>query len=42
LRIVTGSLLIVSVLLPNLIAKTRESWRLMRRQREIARLGSAS
>ncbi|MBV9106761.1 MAG: ABC transporter permease [Verrucomicrobia bacterium] len=36
LRIVTGSLLILSVLLPNLIASTRERWRFMRRQREIA------
>ena len=30
LRIVTGSLLILSVLLPNLIASARERWRLMR------------
>src|SRR5215831_21246982 len=42
LRIVTGSLLIVSVLLPNVIASVRERWRLLRRQREIAKLGSAS
>jgi hypothetical protein len=42
LRIVTGSLLIISVLLPNLIASTRERWRLMQRQREIAKLGAAS
>ena len=42
LRIVTGSLLILSVLLPNVIASTRERWRLMQRQREISRLGGAS
>jgi rhamnose transport system permease protein len=42
LRIVTGSLLIISVLLPNLIASTHERWRLMQRQREIAKLGAAS
>jgi rhamnose transport system permease protein len=42
LRIVTGSLLILSVLLPNLIASTRERLRLRRRQREIAQLGTAS
>jgi rhamnose transport system permease protein len=42
LRIVTGSLLIISILLPNLIASTRERWRLIQRQREIARLGAAS
>jgi rhamnose transport system permease protein len=42
LRIVTGSLLIISVLLPNLIASARERWRLMQRQREIAKLGAAS
>ena len=42
LRIVTGSLLIVSVLLPNIIASTRERWRLMQRQKEIANLASAS
>jgi rhamnose transport system permease protein len=42
LRIVTGSLLIISVLLPNLIASTRERWRLMQRQREIAKFGAAS
>jgi rhamnose transport system permease protein len=42
LRIVTGTLLIISVLLPNLIASTRERWRLMQRQREIAKLGAAS
>jgi len=42
LRIVTGSLLIISILLPNLIASTRERWRLMQRQREIAKLGAAS
>ena len=33
LRIVTGSLLILSVLLPNLIASARERWRLMRRRK---------
>jgi hypothetical protein len=42
LRIVTGSLLIISILLPNLIASMRERWRLMQRQREIEKLGSAS
>jgi rhamnose transport system permease protein len=42
LRIVTGSLLIASVLLPNLIASTRERMRLMQRQKEIAKLGAAS
>jgi rhamnose transport system permease protein len=42
LRIVTGSLLIISILLPNLIASTHERWRLMQRQREITRLGAAS
>ena len=42
LRIVTGSLLIVSVLLPNIIASTRERWRLRQRQKEIANLGAAS
>jgi rhamnose transport system permease protein len=42
LRIVTGSLLIISILLPNLIASTRERWRLMQRQKEISRLGAAS
>jgi hypothetical protein len=42
LRIVTGSLLIISVLLPNLIASARERLRLRQRQREIARLGRAS
>jgi rhamnose transport system permease protein len=42
LRIVTGTLLIVSVLLPNLIASSREQWRLRQRQREIAKLGAAS
>jgi rhamnose transport system permease protein len=40
LRIVTGSLLIVSVLLPNLIASSRERWRLTQRQRELAKLGA--
>jgi rhamnose transport system permease protein len=40
LRIVTGSLLIVSVLLPNLIASSRERWRLMQRQRALAKLGA--
>jgi rhamnose transport system permease protein len=42
LRIVTGSLLIVSVLLPNVIASARERWRLMQRQREIAKLSTAT
>jgi len=42
LRIVTGSLLIISILLPNLIASTRERLRLIQRQREIAKLGAAS
>jgi rhamnose transport system permease protein len=42
LRIVTGSLLILSILLPNLIASTRERLRLIQRQREIAKLGTAS
>src|ERR1700722_5589959 len=42
LRIVTGSLLIISILLPNLIASTHERWRLMQRQKEITRLGAAS
>ena len=42
LRIVTGSLLIISILLPNVIAATREKLRLMQRQKEIARLGNAS
>src|SRR6516225_4827235 len=42
LRIITGSLLIISILLPNLIASTRERLRLLRRQREIAKLGAVS
>jgi len=42
LRIVTGSLLIVSVLLPNVIASVRERWRLLQRQREIAKLSTAA
>ena len=42
LRIVTGSLLIVSVLLPNVIASLRERWRLLQRQREIAKLSTAA
>jgi rhamnose transport system permease protein len=42
LRIVTGSLLIISILLPNLIASTHERWRLMQRQREVTKLESAS
>lgn len=42
LRIVTGSLLIVSVLLPNVVASTGERLRLMQRQKEISRLGTAS
>jgi rhamnose transport system permease protein len=40
LRIVTGSLLIFSVLLPNVIASSRERLRLMQRQREIAKLST--
>jgi hypothetical protein len=35
-------LLIVSVLLPNLIASTRERLRLLQRQREIAKLAAVS
>jgi len=42
LRIVTGSLLIVSILLPNVIASTRERLRLMQRQKEIANLSATS
>ena len=42
LRIVTGSLLIVSVLLPNIIASTRERLRLIQRQKELANLSAAS
>jgi len=42
LRIVTGSLLIVSVLLPNLIAATRERWRVRQRLREIEKFGAVS
>jgi rhamnose transport system permease protein len=42
LRIVTGSLLIVSVLLPNLIASMREWWRVRQRLREIGKFGAAS
>jgi rhamnose transport system permease protein len=42
LRIVTGSLLIISILLPNLIASTHERLRRMQRQREFTRLGGAS
>src|ERR1700730_7693080 len=42
LRIVTGSLLIISILLPNLIASTHEKWRLMQRQREISKLDAGS
>jgi rhamnose transport system permease protein len=41
LRIVTGSLLIISILLPNLIASMRERWRLAQRQREITKLGAS-
>jgi len=41
LRIVTGSLLIISILLPNLIAATRERWRLVQRQKELEKLGTA-
>jgi len=42
LRIITGSLLIISILLPNLIASTRERLRLLQRQREIAKLAAVS
>jgi rhamnose transport system permease protein len=42
LRIITGSLLILSILLPNLIASTRERLRLLQRQREMAKLGAVS
>jgi len=42
LRIVTGSLLIMSVLLPNLIASARERWRVRQRLREIEKFGAAS
>jgi uncharacterized membrane protein len=44
LAIVTlgGSLLIASILLPNLIASTRERWRLRQRLKEIAKFGAAS
>ena len=42
LRIVTGSLLIASILLPNLIASTRERWRVRQRLKEIAKFGAAS
>ena len=42
LRIVTGALLIVSVLLPNLIASTRERWRVRQRLREIEKFGASS
>jgi rhamnose transport system permease protein len=42
LRIVTGSLLIISILLPNLIASTRERWRVRQRLKEIAKFGAAS
>src|SRR5215471_9581976 len=38
LRIVTGSLLIVSVLLPNLIASARERWRVRRQLKQIEKL----
>lgn len=41
LRIVTGSLLIASILLPNLIASTRERWRVRQRLKEIAKFGAA-
>jgi hypothetical protein len=37
---VTGSLLIISILLPNVIASTREKLQLRQRQREIGRLGA--
>jgi rhamnose transport system permease protein len=42
LRIVTGSLLIISILLPNLIASTRERWRLRQRLKEIAKFAATS
>lgn len=42
LRIVTGSLLILSILLPNLIASTRERWRVRQRLREIGKFGATS
>jgi rhamnose transport system permease protein len=42
LRIVTGSLLILSVLLPNLIASARERWRLMRQRRRPTQPGGFS
>jgi len=42
LRIVTGSLLIVSVLLPNLIASARERWRVRQRLKEIAKIETVS
>jgi len=42
LRIVTGSLLIASILVPNLIASTRERWRVRQRLKEIAKFGAAS
>ena len=42
LRIVTGTLLIISILLPNLIASAQERLRLIQRQRELAKLGSLS
>jgi rhamnose transport system permease protein len=42
LRIVTGSLLIVSVLLPNLIASARERWRVRQRLKEIEKIEAVS
>ena len=42
LRIVTGSLFIASILVPNLIASTRERWRVRQRLKEIAKFGAAS
>ncbi len=42
LRIVTGSLLIASILLPNLIASARERWKVRQRLKEIEKFGAAS
>ena len=42
LRIVTGSLLIASILVPNLIAATRERLRVRRQLKEIEKLGAAT
>ena len=41
LRIVTGSLLIASILVPNVIASARERWRLRRQLKEIEKLSAA-